>query len=292
MFYSSEKCLEYLAKYKETKNIYYILACFSADVWETMQFASEENNFIGKADEREFTNDLVRQIAMLIINSKGNFPIQIYHSEKENVNGSDLEIILQIDVDKYIILACQAKRLYVNEPPARKNNLNAVYKSINHEVGIEKKSQIELLLNYADIKGAYPMYMLYNYSLTQKIPTSELYGCTLISAKNVYERFFNSAKFSKLKFDDIHPPAKPLINILTHNILNEGLDLFGDSTVPKSYSKVQIESQSAKWVESLPNRRTDKRSGQVKSFEEVLNKETNNISKEFAPKFRILINTL
>ena len=59
MFYASDKCLRYLEEYRETGNLAFLLACFSADVWETMEFAADANNLMSKADEREFTNNLI-----------------------------------------------------------------------------------------------------------------------------------------------------------------------------------------------------------------------------------------
>jgi hypothetical protein len=65
--------------------------------------------------------------------------IQIYESRNESANGNDLEVYIEIEYNKYIYLAIQAKRLYIKSQK---------YKAISHKVN--KTYQIDLLLKGLD----------------------------------------------------------------------------------------------------------------------------------------------
>jgi hypothetical protein len=251
--------------------------------------------------EVEITNTLVHEIWDALMQESVRVPIRFFHAKDENTNGNDLEIVIPVDDNRYIILPCQAKRLYVNEA---KDNLNAKYKAIHHRVKKEtpeEKEQICCLLDYAQKWSGFPIYLFYNYTeypieVSSKYPHKELYGCTLVSAYHVFENHSvienQKRKMIPFTFQDILS-AKPLLSFLDEQLLTKLTTFFGTST---SFNKLKFYTQyellkQERWHETCPpfekiDRRSDPR---IIPIEEIL---SNDIEEyPFNPKYRIMILT-
>lgn len=236
---TSKEAKKHLDIFEKNKNIIDWFAYFSNYVWDELKFANKEDWSISKVDEREFTNELVREIGKLIKLDKIPLPIRLFHSPNEGVNGSDLEIVVQISKNENIIFPCQAKRLYVEN--AQKDNLKAKYERFDY------KTQKDDLINYANKIHGFPLYLFYNYTENEiktnyVYPDEKLYGCTLGSAIYLKENPPTAKKFSSF-----HPPAVPITSIVkfknilslnsiwgrieTHNtrVLSDKI-IFGDNT--------------------------------------------------------------
>lgn len=157
-----------------------------------MKFAFETNT---KISETTLTENLLYMINQYRITSKDN-SVKIYESIDEKTNGNDLEIYLEIAINRYILLAVQAKKLYVKEQK---------YKAINHK--IKTDFQIDLLVNYANRKQGLPLYLLYNYAPDCTHTNKEYFGCTLIEAlyiKAIYYPKTTKQRWKIPTFDDLH----------------------------------------------------------------------------------------
>jgi hypothetical protein len=235
----SKEAQKYLDDFEKSKDIIDWFAYFSNYVWDELKFANKEDNSISKVDEREFTNELVREIGKLIKLDKIPLPIRLFHSPNEGVNGSDIEIVVQINENENIIFPCQAKRLYVEN--AQKDSSKAKYERYDY------KTQKNDLITYADKIYGFPLYLFYNYTENEIkpnyiYPDEKLYGCTLGSAIYLKE---NPPK-TKI-FSSFHPPAVPITSIVkfknilslnsiwgktqTHNVrVLSDKQIFGDNT--------------------------------------------------------------
>lgn len=202
----SREAQKHIEAFEESKDIIDWFAYFSNYVWDELKFANKEDKSISKTDEREFTNELVREIGKLIKLDKIPLPIRLFHSPNEGVNGSDLEIVVQINKNENIIFTCQAKRLYVEN--AQKDNLKAKYEKYDY------KTQKDDLITYANKVYGFPLYLFYNYTENEIktnyiYPDEKLYGCTLCSAIYLKENPPNTKTFSSF-----HPPAVPITSIV------------------------------------------------------------------------------
>ena len=98
----SKEAQKYLDAFEKGNDIIDWFAYFSNYVWDKLKFANKEDWSFSKVDERGFTEDLVVGIAELIKLDKIPLPIRLFHSPNEGVNGSDLEIVVQINKDENI----------------------------------------------------------------------------------------------------------------------------------------------------------------------------------------------
>ena len=201
-------------------------------------------------------------------------------------------------------MPCQAKRLYAENT---KNNLNAKYATVHHLVNRDKpaeKEQISCLLEYAQEWGGFPLYLFYNYTenqveINEKYPHRELYGCTLASANHVFENFKtlvnNKIRIVPFTFQDIHPPAKPLLSFLETQMLVQLKTFFGSSI---SFNKLKVYSENDLlkqdwWDEKCPpiSGKIPRRNEPIKSVQEIIQNKNFNSHEEypFNPKYRIMI---
>jgi len=290
MPYQSDLEEKFESLFQSNKTLLDYLNWFSVYVWENLRFSAEsQKDFIPKVGETELTNYLVRDLARTLKEGKIALPIRLFHAKDEKTNGQDIEIVIQIDKDKYVLLACQAKILYVDKV---KNNLIAKYSALGHEVGEKKTPQINLLTEYAKKEKCFPVYLLYNYT-EYKIPTvSEiyLYGCSLLNAIYLKEKctFF---ELSKQTFQDLHPPASPFQDLTKIKDLDSLKTLFGEATMDYSIKTYTLKELllKGKWVEIAPSlSESIKRFTGANDLEKIIltQKEAQNT---FNPTFRIII---
>lgn len=274
----------FLEKFKESKNIIDWLSYFSAYVWEELKFAFEEDKSISKVDEREFTNEMVRQIAKLIKLDKIPLPIRLFHSPNEGVNGSDLEIILQLNENENIIFPCQAKRLYVEN--SKGDNIKARYERYDY------KTQADDLISYSRKICGFPLFMFYNFTHYEIItnynyPNKELYGCTIGSAI-----YLKQNVFEKPTFPNFHPPAVPLVSIAKFKNILSLNTLWGKTTSHNAriLSDKEIFGDN-RWEEIGPPIYHKTRFVPYIDLNFVLdnNRLINEIDVPYNPKYRIII---
>ena len=293
------KDIEYLSKFRKSFDLKDLFYYISFHAWERLELYSKVSSKVG---EEELTNILVSEILSALCRERVQLPIRFFHSKKESLNGNDLEIVIPLSNGKYIIMPCQAKRLYVET--ARNNNLLAQYTAIHHPLNRKtpnEKEQICYLLEYAQRVEGFPLYLFYNYTehqvaISPKYPKKELYGCTLASAYHVFEGYYANKKMSPFKFQDIHPPAKPFISLLDKGLLTQLNTIFGVSTNfnksdPKHYTEVELLRESW-WDEKCPPLSVPiSRRGATQTLEDMLKNKNSSITEEhpFNPKYRIMI---
>jgi hypothetical protein len=279
------KSIDLYKKFTKTGNISDWLSYFSCDVWEDMQFMFQQPTIIGKIGEVEITNRLVRKLAQLLIREKSKFPIRLFHSIKEHVKGSDLEVIIPVGKGQFVKFYCQAKRLYFKG----NGKQEGTYEQLWHNVGLFKKSQLDLLISHCKKQGSLPLYLFYNYYHGRlshsQTPTKEEFGCTLL---NAYYLKNSHTKGDKLGFKNFHPIAKPLSELSSLNI-QENNDVFG-----KVGDEIELNTLSLKdlnkdpsWREIAPALSTPKRFTGVIDLESIL-REERELEEGFNPKFRIV----
>lgn len=282
----STEAQKHLDNFEEGKNIIDWFAYFSNYVWDELKFAAKEDKSIAKVDERTFTNELVSEIAKLIKKDKIPLPIRLFHSPNERVNGSDLEIIVQIRENENIIFPCQAKRLYVED--AQRDNLKAKYARYDY------KTQKGDLIDYAKKIYGFPLYLFYNYT-EHKIannysyPDKELYGCSLGSAIYLNE---NPPK-TKI-FPDFHPPAVPITSIVKFKNILSLNSLWG--SVTKHNARLRSNKEifgDNKWTELNPPLYHRTRFVNHIDFNKILQGRNSaartNSDHVFSPKYRIVL---
>jgi hypothetical protein len=265
------------------------LKYFSCSVWE--QLRSNYINSSIKISEIRITERLIEEIYELFINDIP-LPLRLFHSKKESTNGNDIEIVIPISNNRYILFPCQAKKIYF---PSES------YKVISHTPKKTGIVQITTLLDYAEnrVRGI-PLYLFYNF-VNKKFDTKrfekEFYGCTLMGANTLYEKFYdlNKNKLQKPKFYDILDDVNPLI-ILEHflggNFSTKLIeDIFGKfNTRIKSYSEAELIKVGI-WDEWLPSVEEESggRNVAVTEIRNILSEKTNIIQYPFNPKYRIMI---
>jgi hypothetical protein len=292
-----KKHLKYHLKFEESYNLIDLLYYISLYSWEELKLYNETSS--ATVGEVRITETLVSEIYYALCQPRVQLPIRLFHAKDEKTNGNDMEIIVPVGKNEYIVLPCQAKRLYVEKV---KDNLKSKYAKISHILNKDKpnqQEQIVSLLNYAHEIGGFPLYMFYNYTkgsvkLNSKIPIEELYGCTLVNANLVYERFYKkeTQTMTSFTFQEIHPPACPLVSLLDLNSNSQLKDFFGESKtqIPiRVYSSEELLNQPL-WVEHCPPMSVDTdRRGQVIKLEALLGKPYFIEESRFNPKFRIMM---
>lgn len=187
-----------LGKSQKVKDLFFL---FSSLVWEKLEFFKNKGADFAKVDERQLTNDFVSCIANLIHNDKMQLPLRLFQAKNEKVNGADLELIICLSDNQYVVFHCQAKRLYVE------NKSQASYFAMK-----QHKKQVSDLLGYAQKTNAVPLYFFYNYVdkdiTNEERFRKEIYGCTILGAEPVQQK---SNEQSNFRFENFHPPAEPLM---------------------------------------------------------------------------------
>lgn len=203
------------------------LKLFSLETWDRISFARSRVGL--KIYETTITQNLLLNITAFA--ETETLPIEIFEAISEKSNGNDIEIVIEIEENKYIILPCQAKIIKKNKK----------YSSIKHKVG-KTKNQIDLLIQYAQKVKGIPIYLFYNYfdenpylENTEKEIRKryrsfnyEHYGCSIANAYDIKNKFKRSSLEGNIKwkipsFKDLHPNvAVPLYFIA----LNYNLDSF------------------------------------------------------------------
>jgi len=186
----------------------------SVKAWNMIKFYRDRNDRIS---ETTITEQLIYEIESGIDDHK--YPIRLFESRKENVNGNDLEIFINT-ANGYVLLPCQSKI----------TNREYKYEKFWHTVN--ESRQISLLCNYAKSFGGIPAYLLYNYipleaqsDAFKKITHQERYGITFTEATP----FLHVMKGMQLSgtplkpptFNSLHPhPAKPL-HMVVCDLINQ-----------------------------------------------------------------------
>jgi hypothetical protein len=149
----------------------------ATETWKRLEFA-----YIRK-ERAPFETTLTQNLLFTIQSFADQYPqlsIQIQEAADESANGNDLELLLRFNQEKWEFYApIQAKKI------SRRENYNTM----------DHGKQIELLLAYGRERNGLPLYLLFNTidSLERsplKFP-EDLYGCTLISAHCLFQRFYN-----------------------------------------------------------------------------------------------------
>jgi hypothetical protein len=294
------KDIHYLTKLDDSHSLTDLFYYISFYSWYRLEQYSKRSIPVG---EVAITGTLVSEIDSVLCKDEVKLPIRIFHAKDENVNGNDLEIIVPVDDDRYIIMPCQAKRLYVENV----KNLNARYTAIHHLVKkktLDEKEQIHCLLNYAKNCGGFPLYLFYNYTeyevdVNEKYPEKELYGCTLANAYHIFQHHFDfeKRKMIPFTFQDIYPTAKPLISFLDTKFLSElrtflGKSIDSDKLKLQPYNLKELLIQN-KWIEHCPpiDGNTTRRNAPKISLTKIIESSNSNTIEEhpFKPKYRILI---
>ncbi len=245
----------------------------SIDTWERLKFANKTNYSLS---ETTITENILFEINKYRISNNDN-SIKIFEAKDEAKNGNDLEIYLEVEDDKYILLLIQAKKLYINEEK---------YTQISHKVN--KKLQIDLLQDYAKSKDALALYLMYNYSPTLTNKNSNLFGCSLVKSSFIYNNFYpkNRTRWKIPTFNDLHPKnGIPFFILVVDKCFknyykNEDLEL-------KRYTSDEIISEEWLELDDIENTPTK---GTVKS--DVSSNSNSFLNKEesFESKFRMVIN--
>jgi hypothetical protein len=214
----------------------------SANFWDRIHFAHGSKGRL-RVSETSLTEELVYQF-YLMARAK-TLPVKIFQSNHEKTNGSDLEILLELN-GLVIKLPCQAKIVYATRR----------YQALFHKVGTNQ--QIDLLIRYANRIGGYPIYMFYNYDglVPKKLlkitnGVKQFWGCSIGSANEIKNKFFSGSSKTPPMFHDMHPgpgwPFYKLFEILNTNGANNVSTVLNgfDLNVLKKYSIDEIMNDQA-----------------------------------------------
>ena len=254
----------------------------STNFWNRIYFSRNVKGRL-RVSETTLTEELVYQFFMMAAHKI--LPIKIFQTVNEKANGSDLEILLELN-GGVVKLPCQAKIIYATTR----------YGALYHQVG--NKYQIDILIQHAKRIGGYPIYMLYNYDgyVPKKLlkiagGTEEYWGCSIGSAFEIRNKFFNRTK--PPTFHEMHPdPCWPFYHLFESlftddNQLAKILNGF-DSTNLKMYSIDDIMND-----DGYNDLTSPEALGFVDHFESAavtISKDSSLKEKaEFNPRFRILI---
>ena len=294
MTYSSDKYQFYIDSFKRTKNIEDWLSSFSILIWDKLKFHYQYPGIVSRVSEGQITNELVSGIARLILEDNMPLPIRLFHATNEKANGNDLEIVLELDRDKYIIMPCQAKRLYLDK---KKSSAEANYDKMWYRPS-EEIYQINSLIEYSQKHESYPLYLLYNFFEGEfdlkSYSYPELFGCTLISALYIGEKYFYEYFEDKLNFNQLHPPAKPVSSLIEISSIEDLAKKWGEFTSlnarVKLYSLHEIVNYPG-WIEINPPADTPPRrfTSSIDLNQILLSKEEISKKDEFAPAFRVIL---
>lgn len=273
---------KYLNEFEESKDILHWLSFFSSFVWDELKFASIEDSSVSKIDEREITNRFVRELAKIIKLDQVPLAIRLFHSPRESVNGSDIEIIVQLSKDENLIFPCQAKRLYVER--TKNDNLKSKYKKYNY------KTQKDDLIEYAERINGFPLYLFYNYTeypinVNYHYPDKKLYGCTLGSAINLRLKNVTTPTF-----ESFHPPSVPLTSIVSFKSFYSLNNIWGktDQHHAKLFTDKEVFGDKL-WEEiGTPIYHIDRFSKYIDLNRILTVPSAHDYSGRFSPKFRIV----
>lgn len=161
-------------EFEKSKDICDLFKLLSVETWKRIEYAYLNAGV--KVFETTLTQNLIFTLHSLSDQYKLN--INIYEADNEKTNGNDFELIIRFPDEQIEYYApVQAKLLY----------RNGKYKALN------KKGQIDDLLDYGNSSGSSPLYLFYNcvtppwkqdIGLIQPI---EIYGCTMIGASRLKE---------------------------------------------------------------------------------------------------------
>jgi len=258
-----------------------------------------------------YETTLTQNIAFTINTYKDRYPslpIEIWESEDEKANGNDLELLLSFNNYNYDFYApIQAKKIYRNE----------TYMAMDHG------DQIESLINYAENRNGFPMYLLYNYidPIPGTInPDNELYGCSVIDANHLFNNYYNQRLKRKRDgtteltwlipdFHDLHPnyaiPWHELVCDISspYNLMYQISRLAHNSNWQKKLTSLSDQTfKSMSGIPGIVDKQILSYEGWYKSSDkEIIKKDTQFITKElfsfdnkqsnyvFNPKTRIVV---
>ena len=183
--------------------IHNFFGMFSARTWLHLKLV-KDGAF--RLNETTITQNLVKDF--WIESKLYEFPIKIYESANEKVNGNDLEILIETARGS-IMLPIQVKVIEDTDK----------YSGITHVV--REIQQIDLLIDYAIQKKGIPAYIFYNYYNDDNFEeyvsnhfsqySVEEFGCTIGSAINIGRAFLKEGGLKRWQvpsFEDIHMPAR------------------------------------------------------------------------------------
>lgn len=286
-----EKIKKTSLEFHQCQDIETWLKLFSVLTWNKIGFARSRDRL--KIYETTITQELLFNFRLFA--EATPIPIEIFEASSEKTNGNDFEILIEVE-QGYILLPCQAKIIWSGDK----------YQAITHTVGNE--FQINLLVNYAEKKGGFPIYMLYNfcenyqlqYEIRNKIDFDiEEYGCSLVPAIFVKENFYNKRtdKYGKLQwkvptFEDLHPvAATPFyhicklignLNYLTSLLKNTNIQ----NNIIKIYTREEL-IEDDNWIDLVPIPHLGKIENPFQKFNISANSAL--IRQEFSPKFRFIL---
>lgn len=267
------------------------LKLFSLETWDRISFARSRVGL--KIYETTITQNLLLNITAFA--ETEILPIEIFEATSEKSNGNDVEIVIEIEENKYIILPCQAKIIKKNKK----------YSSIKHKVG-KTKDQIDLLIQYAQKVKGIPIYLFYNFfdenSYLENVEKEirkryrsfnyEHYGCSIASAHSIKNNFKGLSLEGNIKwkipsFKDLHPSiAVPLYFIALNHNLDSFKKLFLTASTPiqsvKVYSRDEIVNTNL-WRNFHSTPSIGYITPQGGSFKNVTS------SKQFTPSFRVIL---
>lgn len=276
-------------------NLFKLLAI---ETWKRIEYAYLKPRM--KVFETTITQNIVFSINAF--NDIYGLNIDIYEALNERANGNDLELIIRYPAEGVEYYApIQAKKLYKGSKK---------YDSMDHG------DQIESLMNYASGKNAKPFYLLYNYVMPPVVnPTQfdtdiELYGCTMIEAKHLYDHYYSKdtrhkrdgtteLKWKLPTFYDLNPtPAFPWHELVcpdtsaglrqklqTLNILPT-LSITGEPTTDiilaadnnSGFFEIGTHSTGDNWIDI---REIEPRMGESKEFQRLIEKDDFKAIKEY-----------
>ncbi len=296
-----KKSQQYFNTFKKSYKLKDWLAYFSALTWEKYMKVKNYPTIINIGEV--CINQLLVE-TMLDALLEFPLPIRFFHSIDETANGNDFEILLPINKSQFILFPCQAKRIF-----PQKDKYESISHMVKHKKTRKEYEQITYLLNYADQVKGFPIYFFYNYTPDNFHPKKhqgyskldkELFGCTMISAKYIFKEYFNkSKKLSTFSFNDIHPPAQPIVKLADlykkDFVSNDKIKtIFGETDVQddelEGYDLNTLVTMNViknkKWVEI--HSRDKKRRVEVETnfLKNLLNVEKGEYT--FNPKYRIM----
>lgn len=271
------------------------LCMFARSSWERIEYA--RNNEHIHLFETTLTQNMVFEFHQF---GKEQFwPIRIYESKKERVNGSDLEIVYHTKIG-YLTLYCQCKIA----------DKDLKYAAINHKSG--NKLQIELLIEHAVNFGGIPIYLFYNYCANTnyneklqrlwRIPVQN-FGCSIADAYYIYKEFFRPRSPTRpvtLRFEDVHLnglsyPFVALERFYLPEFIKEYIERHGPYFTPGPYlnwtgeNSSDFFTQAVGWDYWEPIKPSSAAIGKIElpinPSNSIIHQQENAV---FAPKYRIL----
>lgn len=269
-----------------------ILMFISMQIWDRIEFAKMTKGF--KIYETTITQELLYQLRSISLCSEYN--IKLFEAVKENVNGNDIEFLIDFGFG-FVLFPVQSKIIY-------ESNFN--YPKIDHNVnGVE---QIDLLINYAKEHKGIPFYLLYNYhsdkELLKKIElTTGLnhmsFGVSFVNAFFIKDSYYQKRTNQSGKltwkipsFKELHPRhAKAFHEILGLEILIIDNQYLIEIPTGDGIRKFKLEKYSYEDITNDENWIDQSKRGINKSVSRYddISVLSNNESKEFEPRFRIVI---